>query len=222
MIGLNSTAATIILGLFLGNALASGLPEKSPPPPSLSRPGRAKDWKTFSVEMNAGLAFVTEKGFGHGLRYGGGILWQASRKFGLEVLFEKYNVPINDGAEGLVPGEMRTNAVLFNSHFFFTSRGLLRPYAIIGVGFYFIGYTPGSLAEGPINLDFVDRMALQLGSGLDVRLSSRLAITRDPAEDRSHPRYRPHPAEHPPSLRPGRFARPQALLLAIQHKLTES
>ena len=48
---------------------------------------------------------------------------------------------------------------------------------MIGVGFYFIGYTPGSLAEGLINLDFVDRMALQLGGGLDVRLSSRLAIT---------------------------------------------
>ncbi len=143
------------------------------------RPGRAEDWKAFSAVMNAGAAFVTEKGFGHGLRYGGGFLWQASRKFGLEILFEKYDVPVNDGAEGLGPGEMRTNALLFNCHFFLAGRGLLRPFAIIGVGFYFIGYTPGSLAEGPINLDFVDRMALQLGGGLDVRLSSRLAITGD-------------------------------------------
>ena len=141
------------------------------------RLGRAEDGKVISVEMNAGAALVTEKGFGHGLRYGGGIFWQPSGKFGLEVLFEKYNVPVNDGAKGLTLGEMRTNALLFNCQFYLTGRGLLRPYAIVGVGFYFIEYAPGPLAEEPINLDFVDRMALQLGSGLDVRLSSRLAIT---------------------------------------------
>jgi len=135
----------------------------------------AADWRTISAEINAGTALVTENGFGHGLRYGGGILWRASGKFGVEVLFEKYDVPVNEGAEGLVPGEMRTNALLFNSQLYFTSRGRLLPYAIIGVGFYFIGYAPDAPIER--QLDFVDRMALQLGGGLDVRLSSRLAVT---------------------------------------------
>ncbi len=141
------------------------------------RPGRAEDGKSLSVGLNAGAAFVTEKGYGHGLRYGGGILWQPSPRFGLEVLFEKYDVPVNEGAEGLTPGEMRTNALLFNCLFYLTGRGLLRPYAIVGVGFYFIGYSPDDPVVGPPELDFVDRMALQLGGGLDVRLSSRLAIT---------------------------------------------
>lgn len=141
------------------------------------RPGRAEEGKAFSVEMNAGGAFVTEKGFGHGLRYGGGILWQASRKFEVEVLFEKYDIPVNEGADGLLRGKMRTNALLFNSHFFFAARGPLRPYAIIGVGFYFIGYSPADSVMREIEFDFVDRMALQLGGGLDYRISSRLAIT---------------------------------------------
>jgi opacity protein-like surface antigen len=141
------------------------------------RPGCAAEWKAFSIEMNAGAAYVTEKGYGHGLRYGGGIFWQSSGKFGLEVLLEKYDVPVNDGAEGLTPGEMRTNALLFNCHFYLTGRGLLRPYAIIGVGFYFIGYSPDNPVVGAPELDFVDRMALQLGGGLDVRLSSHLAVT---------------------------------------------
>jgi opacity protein-like surface antigen len=141
------------------------------------RPGRAEDGKVLSVEMNAGAAFVTETGYGHGLRYGGGILWQPSGKFGLEVLFEKYDVPVNGGAEGLTPGEMRTNALLFNCQFYLTGRGLLRPYAIVGVGFYFIGYSPDNPVVGAPELDFVDRMALQLGGGLDFRLSSHLAVT---------------------------------------------
>jgi hypothetical protein len=141
------------------------------------RPGRAEDGKSLSVGLNAGAAFVTEKGYGHGLRYGGGILWQPSPRFGLEVLYEKYDVPVNEGAEGLTPGEMRTNALLFDCHFYLTGRGLLRPYAIIGVGLYFIGYSPDDPVVGAPELDFVDRMALQLGGGLDVRLSSRLAIT---------------------------------------------
>ncbi|MCX6568160.1 MAG: hypothetical protein NT147_03800 [Candidatus Aminicenantes bacterium] len=141
------------------------------------RPGSAEDGKLLSVEMNAGAAFVTEKGFGHGLRYGGGILWQPSPRFGLEVLFEKYDVPVNVGAEGLTPGEMRTNALLFNCLFYLTGRGLLRPYAIVGVGFHFIGYAPDNPVVGAPELDFVDRMALQLGGGLDFRITSRLAVT---------------------------------------------
>ena len=141
------------------------------------RSGRAEDGKSLSVEMNAGAAFVTEKGYGHGLRYGGGILWQPSRRFGLEVLFEKYDVPVNEGAEGLTPGEMKTNALLFNCQFFLTGRGLLRPFAIVGVGFYFIGYSPDNPVVGAPVLDFVDRMAIQLGGGLDFRITSRLAVT---------------------------------------------
>jgi hypothetical protein len=141
------------------------------------RPGRAEGGKVLSVVMNAGKAFVTEKGYGQGLRYGGGILWQPSPRFGLEVLYEKYDVPVIEGAEGLTPGEMRTDALLFNCLFYMTGRGLLRPYAIVGVGFHFIGFSPDDPVAGTPELDFVDRMALQLGGGLDVRLSSRLAIT---------------------------------------------
>ena len=136
---------------------------------------RAADWRTFSAEINAGTAMVTEKGFGHGLRLGGGVLWRVSGKFGLEVLFEKYDVPVNEGADGLITGKMATSALLLNSHLFFPVRGPLRPYGIIGVGFYFIGYSPDDPTEQP--MDFVDRMALQLGGGLDFRISSRLAVT---------------------------------------------
>ncbi len=165
---MNSKKVDRVSRLMLGAVLAAGF---------LLAPAavRAADWRTISAEVNVGTALVTENGFGHGLRYGGGVFWQTSRKFGFEVLFERYNVPVTEGAEGLVPGEMRTNALLFNSHFYFTGRGSLLPYAIIGVGFYFIGYAPGAPIER--QLDFVDRMALQLGGGLDVRLSSRLALT---------------------------------------------
>jgi opacity protein-like surface antigen len=141
------------------------------------RPSRAAEWRPFSIEMNAGAVTVTEKGFGHGLRYGGGVLWRASRKFGLEVLLEKYNVPVDGGTDGILDGQMRTNALLFNGYFFFAGRGPLRPYAIAGIGFYFIGYSPNGVIDGPIDLDIVDRMALQLGGGLDLRISSRLAVT---------------------------------------------
>jgi hypothetical protein len=46
----------------------------------------------------------------------------------------------------------------------------------LGVGFCFIGYSPDDAAVLP-EKDFVDRLALQLGGGLDFRVSSGLAVS---------------------------------------------
>jgi opacity protein-like surface antigen len=132
--------------------------------------------KPFSAQLDSGAVFVKETGFGHGWRYGGGVFFRTGKRAGVEILLERFGVPVEEGAAGLVAGRMDMTSLLINQHLFFLSRGRILPYAIIGVGFCFIGFSPDDAVVLP-EKDFVDRLALQLGGGLDYRISSRLAIT---------------------------------------------
>jgi opacity protein-like surface antigen len=130
----------------------------------------------FSAEMNCGAVFVTEKRFGRGFRYGGGVLLNTGRRSGVEILFDTFAVRMSEGAAGLEAGKMEMRSLLFNGHLFFPNRSRVLPYAIAGVGFCFLDFRPDApLPAG--EKDFVDRFALQLGGGLDFRISSRVAVS---------------------------------------------
>ncbi len=147
-----------------------------PIPACPERSGRAADWRSPSAEMNFGTAIVTEKGFGRGLRLGGGVLLKTGHRSGIEILFDKFAVPMSEGAAGLEAGRMEMRSLLFNGHLFFPNRSPVLPYAIVGVGFCFLDYSPDAPAPAE-EKDFVDRFALQLGGGLDIRLWARMAVT---------------------------------------------
>lgn len=132
--------------------------------------------KPFSAQLDSGPVFVKETGFGHGWRYGGGIFFKTGKRAGVEILIEKFGVPVEEGVAGLVAGRMEMTSLLINHHLFFLSRGRILPFAIVGVGFCFIGFSPDDAAIMP-EKDFVDRLALQLGVGLDFRISSSLAVS---------------------------------------------
>jgi len=135
--------------------------------------------KPFSAQLDSGAVFVKEAGFGHGWRYGGGVFFRTGKRAGVEILLERFGVPVEEdagGEPGLGAGRMDMTSLLFNQHLFFLSRGRILPYAILGVGFCFIGYSPDDAAVLP-EKDFVDRLALQLGGGLDFRVSSGLAVS---------------------------------------------
>jgi opacity protein-like surface antigen len=166
---ISALAGTIIFVPLTGRAI-------SPGPADSDRLGLRADWRHVSAELNSGAVFVTEKGFGHGLRYGAGVLLGTGRRSGLEILFETFSVPMKEGAAGFGAGKMDMRSLLINGHLFFPNRSPILPYTIVGVGFTFLGYLP----DIPVHVeerDFVDRFALQLGGGLDFRISSRLAMT---------------------------------------------
>ncbi|HMA54561.1 MAG TPA: hypothetical protein VKT17_08855, partial [Acidobacteriota bacterium] len=56
------------------------------------------------------------------------------------------------------------------------TEGRILPYALIGIGFSFLGYAPDAWPSGVIRRVFVDRMALQMGAGVEVRISPALAV----------------------------------------------
>ena len=43
---------------------------------------------------------VGETGFGHGLRFGGGLFFRTGKHAAIEVLVERFEVPVADGAAG--------------------------------------------------------------------------------------------------------------------------
>ncbi len=132
--------------------------------------------KHFFIELDAGAAFVQEEGFGNGLRYGLGAFFRTGKRTGMEVFLERFSVPIEEGTAGLAAGRMDMTSILFNIQVYLTSRGRILPYLLTGIGFSFIGYSPDGPTTGP-EMDFVDRMALQLGGGLDFCISPRLVLS---------------------------------------------
>jgi opacity protein-like surface antigen len=130
---------------------------------------------SVAVVIDSGAAFVKETGFGRGWRYGGGLFFQTGKHAGVEIALESFGVPVADGTAGLAAGRMTMTTLLIDHCWYVFSRGRLLPYALTGVGFAFFDHSP----DGPVpdvEKGIVDRLALQLGAGLDFRASRKLAI----------------------------------------------
>jgi hypothetical protein len=131
----------------------------------------------FAVVLDSGAVFVKEAGFGSGARYGGGIFLKTGHRMGVELLLERFAVPVELGAADLVSaGRMTETSLLINEQLYVLTEGRVLPFALLGVGFTFLGYAPDNWPLGTPRRAFVDRMALQIGAGLDVRVSSALAL----------------------------------------------
>ncbi len=146
-----------------------------------ARAGAAGAAKPFSLVVDAGYVFVHQPGFGHGWRYGGGLQFRTAKRAAFEVLVESYGVPVAEGAGsvtagGLAAGRMDMTSLVFNQHVFLLTRGRVLPYATLGVGLAFIGYAPDDPAV-VVEKDIVDRFALHVGGGIDLRVSRRLFVT---------------------------------------------
>ena len=184
----------------------------------------------FALVLDSGAAFVKEAGFGSGARYGGGLFFKTGHRMGIELLLERFAVPIALGAADLVSaGRMTMTTLLINEQIYVLTEGRVLPYALLGVGFSLLGYAPDDWPAGVPRRVFVDRLALQIGAGLDVRVSSALALVRQGAlqpgqdmdggrgPDRPYPRHRPPRPEHAPPLRLGALPRDQTRLLIRGH-----
>ena len=145
--------------------------------------GQGHPLKPFAMVIETGAAFVHEPGFGHGLKYGVGFFFKTARRAAFEIVLERFEVPVDEGAGrdeaglgGLTAGLMDMASVVFNQHIYVFTRGLVQPFVTIGVGFDFIGFAPDDRAVRP-RQDIVDRLALQLGGGADLRITDRLALS---------------------------------------------
>jgi opacity protein-like surface antigen len=130
--------------------------------------------------VDFGLATYGAGDFGRGPRYGAGLCFRTGRHAAVEILVERFTVPVAEGAAatedrpGLSTGRLAKTTVLVDHHWYPFCRGRVLPYALIGVGFAIFGYAPDDEALAG-RRDFVDRLALQLGGGLEYRLTPRLA-----------------------------------------------
>jgi opacity protein-like surface antigen len=139
--------------------------------------------KPISMIVETGAVFVHEPGFGHGLKYGIGVLFKTARRAAFEIVLERFGVPVDEGAGrdesgagGLAAGRMTLTSVVFIQHVYVLTRGAIRPFATVGVGYDLFGFKPDDPVAPP-ERDIVDRMALQFGGGTDIRLTDRLALT---------------------------------------------
>ena len=131
----------------------------------------------FAVELDSGAVFVREAGFGSGLKYGGGVFFRTGHRMGIELFLERFGVPVESGAAGLLSaGRMTMTTLLINEQIYVLTKGRLLPYALMGIGFTFLGYAPDVWPPDTPRRVFVDRLALQIGAGLDVRISQGLAV----------------------------------------------
>ena len=132
----------------------------------------------FALEIDYGRASVKETGFGSGWRYGGGVFFRTGHRMGVEIMLESFGVPVAAGAGDLASaGRMRMTSLLINEQLYVLTKGRILPYALLGIGFTFIGYAPDNWPAGEPQKGFVDRLGLQLGGGLIFRITHRLSIT---------------------------------------------
>ncbi|MCU0244293.1 MAG: porin family protein [Acidobacteria bacterium] len=151
------------------------------PAPAVAAPGDGLSARrSVGAVVDFGLATYGAGDFGRGPRYGAGLFFRTGRHAAIEVLVERFSVPVAEGAAsteirpGLAVGRLTATTVLVDHHWRLFSHGRVLPYALIGVGFAFLGYAPDDETLAG-RRDFVDRLALQLGGGLEWRLSPRLA-----------------------------------------------
>lgn len=130
-----------------------------------------------ALALDVGPVIVGETGFGHGWRFAAGLVVRTGHRVGTELLIERYSVPMEPGAAGLpVAGRMSMATLLINEHLYLLTKGPLLPYLLAGIGFTFPGYHPEGWPEGVPERTFVQRLALQAGGGLDVRVFHGFAL----------------------------------------------
>lgn len=155
--------------MFLGIAAAACLV------PALAA---ADSIQPLSLQADFGPVAYSERGFGQGMRVGGGVLVRTGRRAAVEVLAEHFSVPVAAGAGGeerLSAGRMEMTALLLQQQFRFLFQGRVQPFVFVGVGFCFIAYVPEKATSGP-KVDFVDRLALQWGGGVEYSLFRCVAL----------------------------------------------
>jgi opacity protein-like surface antigen len=128
----------------------------------------------FAVTVDAGAVSVKEAGFGTGQRFAGGVFFRTGHRTAIEIQVENFGVAIAEGAADLGAGRMNMTTLLINEELYFVTHGRILPYGLVGIGFTFIGYAPD--APQPVERDFVDRLALQLGGGLDLKIWRTLSL----------------------------------------------
>jgi len=174
MIAVSTVISAIALNLALAGVGPAAAPALNPPVPVRAEHGRLP---RLSVELDSGAVFFGEEGFGSGWKYGGGVFFRTGRRTGVEVLLEKSGVPMEAGAAGLPgSGRMSMTSLLLDGQLYMFDNGRVLPYALAGIGFIFIGYSPDVPAAGP-EMDFVDRLALQIGGGVVYRVAGGLSIS---------------------------------------------
>jgi opacity protein-like surface antigen len=130
-----------------------------------------------AMEVGAGVATYTSKGYGSGFRYGLGLLTHLSKRVALEFLLERYTVSVDEEAEELSAGKLQVTPLLFNLQLHFSADKAFSPYALIGVGFYFFHFQPEGLEEGgEQEEDLVDRFSLLIGGGAEYHVSRKVAF----------------------------------------------
>lgn len=131
----------------------------------------------FALTADGGPVFVQEEGFGNGWRLGTGVFFRTGHRMGTEILIDRFNVPVALGAAGLPSaGRMSMAALLLEEQLYVLTEGPVLPFALLGIGFSFPTYHPATWPADTPRRVFVDRMALQIGGGLDLRITSRLAL----------------------------------------------
>jgi opacity protein-like surface antigen len=128
----------------------------------------------FAMAVDVGAVSVQERGFGAGRRFAGGVFFRTGHRMGIEVQLENFAVPVAEGTAELGAGRMSMTTLLVNEELYLMTRGRFLPYGMAGIGFTFIGYAPDT--PQPVERGFVDRLALQLGAGADVKVSRGLAL----------------------------------------------
>jgi hypothetical protein len=146
---------------------------------ALAAPGEARAHDgfipRFAVAVDAGAVSVKEEGFGTGGRFAGGFFFRTGHRMGIEIQVENYGVSIADHTAGLGAGRMNMTTLLINEELYILTHGSVLPYGLAGIGFTFIGYAPD--APQPVAKGFVDRLALQLGLGLDVKVWRTISLS---------------------------------------------
>ena len=169
---LRSAGLGLKLGLGLGLAavlaVATGTLRAAP---------RAGTIPRLALDLDLGRVRVGEAGFGSGWTFASGLFFRTGHRMGTGVLIERYSVPMAPGAAGLpVAGRLSMATLALDEHLYVLTRGPVLPYFLAGIGFAFPAYHPEDWPEGVTERVFVQRLALRLGGGLDVRVFRGLAL----------------------------------------------
>jgi outer membrane protein W len=139
----------------------------------------------LAFDLRAGLASITAESYGSSFSYGGGLYMHLSQRIGLEIILDRYSIPVSKDLEGMGTGKMQVTPFLLNAQWRFPM-GRFVPYASAGAGFYFINFEPDPQIQplsnnGDHDEDLVvaDRFALHFGAGVDIQVTRNLDCFAD-------------------------------------------
>jgi opacity protein-like surface antigen len=142
-----------------------------------STPKRGK----LAFVLRAGSASITAEGYGSSFTYGGGIFLHLSQRIGLEIIMDRYSVPVSKDLGGMGTGSLQVTPFLLSGQLRFPL-GRFVPYVAAGVGFYFINFEPDPQIQ-PLadheDLIVADRFSLHFGGGVDVQITCSLDFCAD-------------------------------------------